>query len=250
MYYKLLGCKVLEREIASVVCCCKNAIDVTMMRQQLHSTPQLLCKALQEEINAIDENRHRYSNDTTNQDYDAILLGYGLCSNAVSGLSSRRYPLVIPRAHDCVTLLMGDKDAYLDYYYKFPGTFYYWPGVVETDGINEEERLRRRYQMYLNRYKGNEKRAKKSMEIESQYMANYQGLTYISWDTLPFPEREKEAQATAAEKGWTFQRFSGNNSLLWQLMAGEWPSDRFLVVPPGHQVHPSYREDILCEIKH
>ena len=65
MYLKLLGCKMLEREIASVVYNSVNAVDVTMVRLQLHEKPKKLRGVLQEEI-------------------DAILLGFGLCSETVT----------------------------------------------------------------------------------------------------------------------------------------------------------------------
>lgn len=64
MRYKLLGCKILEREIASVIYSCRNSIDVTLIQQKYHNRPEYLKKVLQEEINMIDENHHRYSNNT------------------------------------------------------------------------------------------------------------------------------------------------------------------------------------------
>jgi len=41
--------------------------------------------------------------------YDALALGYGLCGNGLAGLEARSVPLVLPRAHDCITLLMGSR---------------------------------------------------------------------------------------------------------------------------------------------
>ena len=43
--------------------------------------------------------------------YEAILLGYGLCSNGLVGLTARSIPLVIP-VHDCITLFLGSKEQY------------------------------------------------------------------------------------------------------------------------------------------
>ena len=43
--------------------------------------------------------------------YDAILLGYGLCGNGLDGLTARHTRLVLPRAHDCIALLMGSANA-------------------------------------------------------------------------------------------------------------------------------------------
>ena len=51
--YKLLGCKIMEREIASVVYSCKNVIDVTLIRQKLHDRPDNLRKVLQNEIDQL-----------------------------------------------------------------------------------------------------------------------------------------------------------------------------------------------------
>ena len=114
--YKLLGCKIMEREIASVVYSCKNVFDVTVIREKLDDRPVNLRKVLQIEIDQLECNEHKYSNDTKENDFDAILLGYGLCSNAVIGLHSRRYPIVVPKAHDCITLFMGSKEEYANYY--------------------------------------------------------------------------------------------------------------------------------------
>jgi len=36
--------------------------------------------------------------------YDALLMGYGLCNNGIVGLTTKSIPLVIPRGHDCITV--------------------------------------------------------------------------------------------------------------------------------------------------
>ena len=51
-----------------------------------------------------------------NVEYDAVLLGYGLCGNSTLGLEARRFPLVIPRAHDCTTLFLGSKEAFQEHF--------------------------------------------------------------------------------------------------------------------------------------
>lgn len=100
-YFKILACKIFQRELAQVLLTCPNALDITFMRQDLHT------------------NENRFG------DIEAILLGYGLCSNALAGIKSSRLPLVIPRAHDCITHFMGSKEAYADYFEKVKGTFFY-----------------------------------------------------------------------------------------------------------------------------
>lgn len=243
--YKLIGCKIMEREIASVTYNCKNVIDVTLIRQKLHDRPEKLRDVIQNEIVQIDQNSHRYSNDTRINDFDAILLGYGLCSNAVIGIHSEKYPIVIPRAHDCITLFMGSKDRYTDYYEKHMGTFYYTPGFLELGCLDDEDEWKRRYQMYLTRYKGNERKARRAVEIEKSFTANYEGVTYIKWDSLEFPEYEAEVKQRAQNKSWKYEEFSGENTLLRKLVDGEWTEEDFLIVPPNCQAEPSYDQDII-----
>jgi hypothetical protein len=55
---------------------------------------------IQESIDRVDPARH-----------EAVLLGYGLCNNGVVGLHAP-VPLVISRAHDCITLLLGSRERY------------------------------------------------------------------------------------------------------------------------------------------
>ncbi len=243
--YKLIACKIFEREIASVIYNCKNIVDVTLIRQKLHDRPEKLRTILQEEIDAVDQNIHRYSNDTGKNDFDAILLGYGLCSNVVIGLHSKKYPIVIPKVHDCVGLFMGSKERYIEYYKSHKGTFYYTPGFVELGCFNDEDEWKRRYQMYLIRYKGNERKAKKAVDIEKSFCSGYTGLTYIKWDALDFPEYESKVKHWAEKKGWKYEILQGKDTLLKKMVNGEWAEDKFLVLPPNYQAEPSYDERII-----
>ena len=55
-------------------------------------------------------------------DYDAILMGYGLCNNGLAGIVARHIPIVLPRAHDCITLFMGSRERYITYFNDHPGS--------------------------------------------------------------------------------------------------------------------------------
>ena len=97
--YKLLACKALYREFSFLSSASENFIDATFMQQGLHDTPKLLKEALQREIDMIDEGKdiHSYY-PRYGRDFDAIILGYGLCSNGIIGLSSKKY--TISRSED------------------------------------------------------------------------------------------------------------------------------------------------------
>ncbi len=242
MHLKMLCCKIIEREVSLLAAGCRNTVDVTMIRQQLHDRPENLNRFLQSEIDAVEAGTHPYSNKT---DFDAILLGYALCSHTVVGLHSSRIPLVIPRAHDCVTLLMGDRHAFLAYYMQNAGTFYYWPGAAEQMDYYDESRYRRSYQFYLARYHGDERKAKKAVEKEKSLFDRYGKITYIDWDALRFPEYEEALRRYAAGRDWAFEKIPGRDALLRDLLDGNWDADRFLVLQPGETAVPSYDEDVI-----
>mgnify|MGYP003294357934 CR=1 FL=1 len=245
MYFKLLGCKIFEREIASVTYNCKNMVDVSLIKQKIHETPKKLHELVQHEIDLIDQNAENHSNDTTIVDYDAILLGYGLCTGVSMGLRSKKYPIVIPRVHDCVALFMGDKQMYKDYYFTHPGTFYSSPGFTETSYFKNDREDERLMAQCMRRYKGNEKLAKKAFVIEKSLTAQYKRISYIKWDELDFPEYIERNRMNAEKQGWDFEVLNGSNSIFKKLVEGDWDEEHFLIVPPGKTAAESYGEDLM-----
>ena len=111
MRLKLIACKALYRELAYVTAFSENIVDVTWVRQGLHERPEQLREALQKEIDAVESGADTHTNRICARGegsgvadaFDAILLGYGLCSNAVTGICAHKHRLVIPKAHDCIT---------------------------------------------------------------------------------------------------------------------------------------------------
>ena len=65
-----------------------NQVDVEFLPKGLHDIGQAGMSArLAEVLAAVDESQ-----------YEAVLLGYALCSNGLVGLTARNIPLVVPRA--------------------------------------------------------------------------------------------------------------------------------------------------------
>ncbi len=123
MKLHVIACSVMTREISLVAATCENTLHLHFMEQDLHNQPDELRKALQAEIHSI-EAAGKYGAGGNDGDVDAIILAYGLCSNAICGVRSRYYPVVAPRAHDCVTLIVGSRESYQEYFDRHPGT--YW----------------------------------------------------------------------------------------------------------------------------
>ncbi len=98
MRLKCLSCEALARMVYLCAAQSPHLVDVEMFKLGLHNRPGDLRERLQAAVDAVPAG-----------EYDAIVLGYGVCGQATVGLAARHTPLVIPRAHDCITLYLGDR---------------------------------------------------------------------------------------------------------------------------------------------
>jgi hypothetical protein len=164
------------------------------------------------------------------------------------GLRSK-IPIVLPRAHDCITLLIGSKEKYLQYFNQNPGTFYRSSGWIEreTSSLDNPESTVSQmgistYQEYVEKY--GEDNAKYLMETLGS-MAHYDKLAYIDTGVGNFQHYKNDVKKTATEKGWKYEEVQGNIDLLLRLLNGEWDDNDFLVIFPGSTGEPSHDESII-----
>lgn len=237
--YMTIGCAVLARECYYCAAISKNIIDLKLLEQGLHDVGEdKMSSALQREIDGVDQDK-----------YDAILLAYGLCNNGIRNLHAR-IPMVVPRAHDCITLLMGSKEEYMTYFHENPGCFFRSVGWAERaqDNLSNPESTTRQmgmatYEEYVEQY--GEENAKYLMETLGDHLRNYSSLAYID-TSLPLCEGyQKESMDIARDKAWKYSEVKGNTRLILELMNGPWAPADFLTVEPGKTIQASYDDDIV-----
>jgi hypothetical protein len=243
---KLIACEILYREICSVVARSVNQVDVEFLPKGLHDVGQAAMFArLKQALDAVDETA-----------YDAVVMGYALCSNGLVGLTARTVPLVVPRAHDCITLFLGSKERYLDYFHSHPGVYYKTTGWIERGSgmvqLDPDTRQPTRavnltYEDLVAKY--GEDNARFLQEQLDNMTHNYAAMTFIEMGIEPDDRFERQARQEAAEKGWHFDKLAGDVGLLRSLVDGDWDDERFLVVPPGHSVQPSFDEGIIKAVR-
>jgi hypothetical protein len=240
--YKLIACEILYRECCAMVARSPNYVDVEFMPKALHDLGQKTMSArLQEMLDQVDPSR-----------YDAILLGYALCSNGIVGLRAPGLPMVVPRAHDCITLFLGDRERYSEYFTANPGTYFKTPGWVERgDGIEQltdasiqkSQRMTQSWDELVEKY--GEDNAKFLWEQMVDMTRHYRQVTYIRTGVAPEDAFEREARELAEQRGWEFESLQGDLRLIDQLIAGDWDDRDFLVVPPGQTITPSYDQAVV-----
>ena len=174
------------------------------------------------------------------------MLGYGLCSRGVEGVAAKRCKLVIARAHDCVTLLLGDRKRYAKYVSEHPGTYWYSPGWNRCHTPPGPER----YEKLLNEYrkKFGEEDAQFLMESEQSWFKTYERAAFVDLG-LPGIEKDVEkTQACAQWLGWRFDQQLGSPGLLQDLLRGNWDDERFLVLEPGQSVQMTADEKVVTAV--
>ena len=116
-------CDVMKEDLEKIVRVKKiENLDFIFMEQHLHNTPDIMRQKLQEKISEIDST------------YEKIILGYGLCSNGVTGIISEKHEIIIPKVDDCISLFLGSKERYLKLFAKDPATYYFCKGWIEYGG--------------------------------------------------------------------------------------------------------------------
>jgi hypothetical protein len=248
MFLKVIACEVAARELYFAASRSHNLIDIEFLTQGYHDTPATGKNAVQERIDAVPAGK-----------YDAILLGYGLCSNILAGLTPRHAPLVIPRAHDCITFFLGSKERYQQCFNERPGTYYYtsgwlecaqrrgekgpvWGGASLPAGANQG--LTAAYSDWVKKF--GEDQAKYLLEEMGKWSNSYTHGALIDFDFTKPLELRKQVEQICADKGWEFTDLPGDLVLVERLLSGEWPEADFLVVPPGQQVVASYDDKIIA----
>jgi hypothetical protein len=227
MKFQFIVCKVLQREAYLCASRSKHIVDVVLMPQGLHNQPDRLREDVQQALSRV--------TDMHGHPYDATLLGYGLCSNGVAGVQCG-IPLVIPRAHDCITLLLGSKEAYKEYFDSHHGVYWYSAGWIEHSLQPGRERREQTHREYVEKY--GEDNAEYLMEMEQTWMKEYSRATYIDWGLPASADYRRYTRECADYLGWNFDEVKGNSGLLMKLVNGEWDENEFLVVRPGQKIVP------------
>ncbi|OPX43770.1 hypothetical protein CLHUN_22500 [Ruminiclostridium hungatei] len=240
---KIIACDVLNRELSYLAGLSQHYTDITFLHQGLHDKPDFLRESLQEEINRANDG-FPYNYLGTCPAYDYIIIAYGLCSNGTAGISSPKVPLVIPRAHDCITLLLGSREKYMEFFKKHPGTYWFSSGWIERAWQPSELKFSVLYKDYSQRY--GEENAQYLMEMEQTWMKEYKNAGFIRWDSLNNNDYYRSfTRNTADFFKWDYMEFEGGMGLLWNILNGEFKSDEVLILQPGEVVCASYDKEII-----
>jgi len=239
--FKVIACESLARPVYAFSALSPHRIDIQLLRIGLHDQPNQLRSNIQEYINQI-----------LPSDYDNVLLVYGLCGRAIDGLISADIPMVIPRAHDCITLLLGSREAYNHQQNENPGTYWYSQDYLErsnrygqsmalgSGAITDQQNL---FDLYVEKY-GLEN-AEYLIETMTNWQKHYDRAVLVETEFGVTEEIREKVKEQSTKHGWKLETMSGDLQLVKKLIFGDWDKD-FLVVPPRHRVAMQIDEWIIA----
>ncbi len=236
-HYIALTCSAVARSIYAVAATAPAAISTRLLDQGLHRDADGLRRRLQTEIDAIGP-----------EECDAILLVFGVCGTSTIGLAARHTPLVVARVHDCISLYLGSHDRYQQEFDAHPGTYWYSVDYMERSesggglGASSIE-FEDAYEEYVEKF--GRDNADYLMETMGEWAKHYTRAAFIETGMIDGKQYEQEARERAERRGWVFERKVGDPRLLEMLLAGRWPEDEFLVVPPGHVIRQPHDERLV-----
>lgn len=223
MKFKVISCKVFEAELTAVREGLPHEYDFEWIELGEHARPGVLREKLQAAIRAA-------------TDFDAVLLGYGLCGMATAGVSAAAVPLVLPRSHDCCGILLGSRKRFEELFRPMPSTPFASVGFAASGDYyfrDGDLMLGDSFLQLVAQY--GEDDARYVWEaMHPKLDGEFQPVYFIH--TVSAPEAAAQCRDKALSEGREFRELSGDPGLLRRLLAGEWDEAEFLVVPPGRAI--------------
>ncbi len=196
------------------------AQSITYLDYGLHQVPRNLKNAIQEQLDSIDEP-------------SLVVLGYGLCGNGMDGIQAGKHVLLIPRADDCIAILLGSFAAYQREFQSVPGTYYLSKGWLESGSNPLSE-----YQGYVERY-GVEK-ADWLMDVQYR---NYKRLVFVAHSQEDLGRYRDQAKAVAQycqRWGMRYEEIIGSEEYIRRLVevaaSLELADEDFILISPGGEL--------------
>jgi len=211
MKYIVIACNIMKDELLQFDA---NGVSFIFLEQSLHRTPQKMSPVIQAEIDKAAE-----------QDWDYIILSYGLCSNGILGLKPKRQSLVIPKVHDCISLFLGSHEKYMAEHSKEPGTYYLTKGWID-EGKSPLGTLKE----YSERY------GKETAEwVIREELKNYTRIAMIDMGLKISEAHREHARENARFLNLRYEEIKGSLAFFERMIQGAWDKG-FLILRPGDEV--------------
>ncbi|MCD8018121.1 MAG: DUF1638 domain-containing protein [Clostridiales bacterium] len=217
----LIACQTIEREIEQIVAEYPRDIDIApifYVPSGMHHTRDRLQEAVRGEMRRLDDLH-----------IDRLLLCFGLCGNMADDLETGDYETVMPKTHDCITLLLGSAERRneLD---KKQRSYYLTEGWLQG-----EANLHRQYKEAVDRYG-----QAVADSIYEQIFQGYESLSLIDTGRGDFDAFTRKGREIAADFHLQLWCLKGDmrwlTAYLLQDIENLKKDDRIILYPPHSRI--------------
>ena len=193
----------------------ESNIEIRYLDQGLHRQPHKMPSLIQDQIDQVAARAGQ------------IVLGYGLCSNGITGVTANKPGLIVPRCHDCITLFLGSCSAYRVALKEQPGTYYVTAGWIR-EGQDPLSIIENDYTPRLGR-----KTAVWGMKEE---LKNYSHFVFINTGADNTAHLRQRTAENASFFNMEFKEIKGDLTFLEKLLYGPYSDEDFLFLKPGERI--------------
>jgi hypothetical protein len=204
----ILACNTIRNELEKAAMQTSCPHRFVWVESGLHLVTDSLRLRLQEELDRIGG-------------ADRVLLGFGFCGNAVAGLKSGEYQLVIPKVDDCITLLLGSREN-RERCSRQGGVYFLTKGWLEG-----EVNIWKEYQAVLARFG-----PARTERIYRRMLAHYKFLGLIDTGAYDLPGLIPNVREISATLNLELLILQGTDRYLRHFLSGPWNDDSFVIIPP------------------
>jgi len=208
---KIIACGSIKPELEKLAGD-QPRISIRYMPQNLHRLPHKLSEVLQSAINQ------------TGEEFESVVLGYGLCSNGIVGIRAPRQGLYIPHVHDCITFYLGSREAYHKAFSQKPGTYHLTRSWID----NQTDPLGLMRNEYARRV-GSEM-AEEAIRTE---IRNYRYISYVDTPGNDSESYRSRARENAGYFNKEFIEYKGTDTFFRKILFGPYHKPDFIYISPG-----------------
>ncbi|SPF31477.1 conserved hypothetical protein [Syntrophobacter sp. SbD1] len=212
----ILACNTIRDELEKAASETACPYGFIWIESGLHLVTESLRRRLQEELDRMNG-------------ASRVLMAFGLCGNAVAGLKSGSHQLVIPRADDCITLLLGSRED-RELCSRQGGIYFLTKGWLEGEVNIWEE-----YRTVLAKFG-----PKKTDMIYKKMLAHYKFLGLIDTGAYDLPGLVPHVSEISAALNLELIILKGTDRYLKRLLSGPWDEDHFIIIPPSTTIDLSH----------
>jgi len=207
---RVIACQALAPELAALGV---PESKLTLLDQGLHRYPQDLKQELARALARLEQDPA----------VERVIMVYGYCGGGLEGLASSRVELVLPRAHDCVPLLLGQPSARAAV--ETGGAFYLSPGWIDHGNTPYSEYFRTRQRF------GHDDALWTSKEM----LGGYQDVVLVETVAGLGPDHRRYARQMCRLFGLSYREAPGSADFLLALLTAQ-DHPEVIKLPPGRKL--------------